>query len=203
VVADPRASRTAHAQHAAKAARGKGSASGLHALLATGTLDSTVRMGFLTFLPFLLKSKGAGTAGIGIALSLLFVGGAFGKLLCGYLGAHRHDENGVGHRVGHLAVHRGGRVPAADGRDGHAAAAGPGVERHLVGAVRRGAGTGGAGKREQAFALFYTGTIGAGALSPVLFGRVGDVMGVPVALLSLAAILLLTLPLSWRVQKAL
>jgi MFS family permease len=59
------------------------------------------------------------------------------------------------------------------------------------------------GKREQAFALFYTGTIGAGALSPVLFGRIGDVMGVPVALLLLAAILLLTLPLSWRVQKSL
>jgi hypothetical protein len=104
VVADPRAGRTASTCAACgKAARGKGSASGLHALLATGTLDSTVRMGFLTFLPFLLKSKGAGTAGIGIALSLLFVGGAFGKLLCGYLGAHRHDENGVGHRVGHLA----------------------------------------------------------------------------------------------------
>jgi hypothetical protein len=37
----------------------------------------------------------------------------------------------------------------------------------------------------------------------VLFGRVGDVTGVPVALLSLAAILLLTLPLSWRVHTSL
>ncbi|MES2113880.1 MAG: MFS transporter, partial [Pseudomonadota bacterium] len=71
----------------AAATSGKGSASGLRALLLTGTLDSAVRMGFLTFLPFLLKSKGAGTAGIGLALSLLFVGGAFGKLFCGYLGA--------------------------------------------------------------------------------------------------------------------
>jgi MFS family permease len=60
-----------------------------------------------------------------------------------------------------------------------------------------------AGKREQAFALFYTGTIGAGALSPVLFGSLGDAMGVPVALIALAAMLLLTLPLSWQVQKAL
>ena len=70
-----------------KTPAGSGSAGGLHALLATGTLDSAVRMGFLTFLPFLLKSKGAGTAGIGLALTLLFVGGAFGKLFCGYLGA--------------------------------------------------------------------------------------------------------------------
>jgi len=70
-----------------KAAIGNGSSGGLRALLATGTLDSAVRMGFLTFLPFLLKNKGAGTAGIGLALTLLFVGGAFGKLFCGYLGA--------------------------------------------------------------------------------------------------------------------
>ncbi|MCZ7080265.1 MFS transporter, partial [Salmonella enterica subsp. enterica] len=48
---------------------------------------SAVRMGFLTFLPFLLQAKGAGTAGIGLALTLLFIGGAFGKLFCGYLGA--------------------------------------------------------------------------------------------------------------------
>ncbi|PWG68555.1 MFS transporter, partial [Enterococcus hirae] len=32
----------------------------------------------------------------------------------------------------------------------------------------------GAGKREQAFALFYTGTIGGGALAPAVFGGVGD-----------------------------
>lgn len=79
----------ARPQHdkARSAVAGPGSASGLRALLATGTLDSAVRMGFLTFLPFLLKSKGAGTAGIGLALTLLFIGGAFGKLFCGYLGA--------------------------------------------------------------------------------------------------------------------
>ncbi|KIA81414.1 membrane protein, partial [Chromobacterium piscinae] len=62
-------------------------AGGLRALLAAGAIDSAVRMGFLTFLPFVLRSKGAGSAGIGLALSLLFVGGAFGKLFCGYLGA--------------------------------------------------------------------------------------------------------------------
>jgi MFS-type transporter involved in bile tolerance (Atg22 family) len=59
------------------------------------------------------------------------------------------------------------------------------------------------GKHEQAFALFYTGTIGAGALSPVLFGTLGDATGVPSALIALAIMLLLTLPLSWRVQTAL
>lgn len=62
-------------EKSAKAVSGKGSASGLRALIVTGTLDSAVRMGFLTFLPFLLKAKGAGTAGIGLALTMLFVGG--------------------------------------------------------------------------------------------------------------------------------
>jgi FSR family fosmidomycin resistance protein-like MFS transporter len=59
----------------------------------------------------------------------------------------------------------------------------------------------GAGKHEQAFAMFYTATIGGGALSPVVFVRLGDVIGVSGALMPLAAILLFTLPLSWRVQK--
>jgi len=197
-----------HAERAAKAANShaahRGSASGLRALLATGTLDSTVRMGFLTFLPFLLKSKGAGTAGIGLALSLLFVGGAFGKLLCGYLGARIGMMKTVWltESATSLCIIAAVFLPLAA-----VMAMLPllglalnGTSSVLYGAVPELAAP---GKREQAFALFYTGTIGAGALSPVLFGRIGDVMGVPVALLSLAAILLLTLPLSWRVQKSL
>jgi MFS transporter, FSR family, fosmidomycin resistance protein len=59
----------------------------------------------------------------------------------------------------------------------------------------------GAGKREQAFALFYTGTIGGGALAPVVLGGVGDALGVPVAAMVLAAVLLLTLPLAWWVER--
>ena len=59
------------------------------------------------------------------------------------------------------------------------------------------------GRHEQAFAMFYTGVIGAGALSPVLFGGLGDATSVAAALVMLAAILLLTLPLSWRVQREL
>ena len=44
-------------------------------------------MGFLTFLPFLLQSKGAGLSEIGLALTMVFAGGAAGKLVCGFLGA--------------------------------------------------------------------------------------------------------------------
>jgi hypothetical protein len=44
--------------------------------------------------------------------------------------------------------------------------------------------------------VFYTGTIGAGALAPALYGVVGDALGVSTTLLVVAAIVLLTLPLS-------
>jgi FSR family fosmidomycin resistance protein-like MFS transporter len=60
---------------------------GFPLLLTIGVIDSATRMGFLTFLPFLLQSKGAGLSEIGVALTLVFAGGAAGKLVCGFLGA--------------------------------------------------------------------------------------------------------------------
>lgn len=195
---------TAGRAKAARVSSGTGSIAGLRALLATGTLDSAVRMGFLTFLPFLLKNKGAGTAGIGLALSLLFVGGAFGKLFCGYLGARVGMMKTVWatESLTSLCILLAVWLPLS----------GVMIMLPLLGLALNGTSSvlygvvpelAAAGRHEQAFAWFYTGTIGAGALSPVLFGRLGDVMGVSVALGALAAILLLTLPLAWRVQKAL
>ncbi|UTH73552.1 MFS transporter [Chromobacterium sp. IIBBL 290-4] len=192
----------AQSKGASKTQAGSGSASGLRALLATGVIDSAVRMGFLTFLPFILKAKGAGSAGIGLALSLLFVGGAFGKLFCGYLGSRFGmmktvwaTESLTSLMIGlTLALPLGGALAALP----LLGLALNGTSSVLYGAV---ADLAAPGRREQAFALFYTGTIGGGALSPVLFGRLGDAFGVPAAALALAVILLLTLPLSWRVRQ--
>lgn len=185
-----------------KAIAGKQARGGFHALLATGTLDSAVRMGFLTFLPFLLKSKGAGTAGIGVALSLLFVGGAFGKLLCGYLGARIGMMKTVWltESMTSLLIVLALWLPLAAimAMLPLLGLALNGTSSVLYGMVPELAAP---GKREQAFALFYTGSIGGGAVAPVLFGALGDATGVPLALLALAAMLLLTLPLAWRVQQ--
>lgn len=186
----------------AKVITGSGSATGLRALILTGTLDSAVRMGFLTFLPFLLQAKGAGTAGIGLALTLLFVGGAFGKLLCGYLGARIGMMKTVWLTEFTTAV----LIVAAV----YLPYLGLMLVLPLLGLALNGTSSvlygavpdlAGADKREQAFAIFYTGTIGGGALAPLLFGRLGDSTGVPVAVMLLAATLLLTLPLSWCVQR--
>ncbi|AZF34035.1 putative MFS-type transporter [Pseudomonas sp. R4-35-07] len=189
---------------ATRAGGGTGSVSGLRALIVTGTLDSAVRMGFLTFLPFLLKAKGAGPAGIGLALTMLFVGGAFGKLLCGYLGARigMMKTVWVTEFTTALLIVMAVYLPYA----------GLMVMLPLLGLVLNGTSSvlygavpdlAGPGRRDQAFAVFYTGTIGGGALAPVLFGSLGDATGVPLAVLLLAATLLLTLPLSWRVQRGL
>jgi len=190
------------ASKSARTIRSSGSVGGMRALLLTGTLDSAARMGFLTFLPFLLKSKGAGTASIGMALSLLFVGGAFGKLFCGYLGARVGMMKTVWltESLTSLLIVLTVWLPLT----------GMMLMLPLLGLALNGTSSvlygvvpelAAPGKREQTFALFYTGTIGGGALSPVLFGQLGDAAGIPSALLSLAAILLLTLPLSWRVSK--
>ncbi|MFQ6347030.1 MFS transporter [Pseudomonas sp. R11F] len=186
----------------AKPLTGKGSATGLRALILTGTLDSAVRMGFLTFLPFLLQAKGAGTAGIGLALTLLFIGGAFGKLFCGYLGA----RIGMMKTVWLTETSTALLIVAAV----YLPLAGLMVMLPVLGLVLNGTSSvlygavpdlASAGKREQAFALFYTGTIGGGALAPVVLGGVGDALGVPVAVMVLAGVLLVTLPLAWVVQR--
>lgn len=181
---------------------GSGSVAGLRALILTGTLDSAVRMGFLTFLPFLLQAKGAGTAGIGLALTLLFVGGAFGKLFCGYLGARIGTMKTVWITETSTAL----LIVAAV----YLPLSGLMMMLPVLGLVLNGTSSvlygavpdlAGAAKREQAFALFYTGTIGGGALAPVVFGGVGDSLGVPVALMVLAGTLCVTLPLAWVVQR--
>ncbi|MQA37680.1 MFS transporter [Rugamonas aquatica] len=183
---------------------GKGSVRGLRALNMTGMLDSAVRMGFLTFLPFLLQNKGAGTAGIGVALSLLFVGGAFGKLFCGYLGARigMMKTVWITESATAMLILLSVWLPltAMMAMLPLLGLALNGTSSVLYGTVPELAAP---GKREQAFAQFYTGTVGGGALAPVLFGRLGDVVGVPTALMALAALLLLTLPLSYRVQTSL
>jgi predicted MFS family arabinose efflux permease len=51
-------------------------------------------------------------------------------------------------------------------------------------------------KRARAFSIFYTGAIGAGALAPPLFGIVGDFLGITAALVVVACVVLLTLPLA-------
>jgi len=74
-------------QHAAGSAAGDQPRFAFPVLLSIGMLDSATRMGFLLFLPFVLTAKGASIPVIGFALTLVFAGGAVGKLVCAFIGA--------------------------------------------------------------------------------------------------------------------
>ena len=55
-------------------------------LLSIGVLYTATRMGYLLFLPFLIRARGGSSATVGLGLALLFLGGALGKASCGWLG---------------------------------------------------------------------------------------------------------------------
>jgi MFS family permease len=171
--------------------------SGFQLLLVIGVLDTAVRMGMLTFLPFLLQAKGISTPMLGTALALVFIGGAAGKFLCGWLG----ERVGV---TGTVLVTEGGTaacivavllcplLPAL--------ALLPllglmlnGTSSVLYGTVPDMASPDGT---ERAFAVFYTGTIASGAASPIVYGFLGDHVGIQVATLTTALTALAIVPLA-------
>ncbi len=175
-------------------AKGRG---GFPLLFGIGVLDSGVRMGLLTFLPFLLQAKGAGLPVIGFALSLVFIGGAAGKFACGWMGLRFGvlktvllTETGTAAAI--LAILALPLEPSL-------------VLLPLLGVMLNGTSSVLYGtvpelappdRTERAFALFYTGTIGSGAVCPVLFGLLGDAAGVNWATVATAATALATLPLA-------
>jgi FSR family fosmidomycin resistance protein-like MFS transporter len=156
-------------------AAGKG---GFGLLFAIGILDTAARMGFLLFLPFLLKAKGASLTTVGAALSLVFIGGAFGKAACGWLGARLGllatvVTTEVGTAAAILAVLALPLVPTL-------------VLLLFLGVMLNGTSSVLYGtvpeivtpqRIERAFAHFYTGILGSSALAPILYGRLGDAAG--------------------------
>jgi predicted MFS family arabinose efflux permease len=52
-------------------------------------------------------------------------------------------------------------------------------------------------KRQRAFSIFYTGGVGAGALAPVLYGAMSDLLSIPMMMVLVAGVVLVTLPLVW------
>ena len=170
---------------------------GFHWLLAIGVLDSAVRMGFLTFLPFLLRDKGGSLPTNGLALALVFIGGAAGKFTCGWLGERVGTIRTVlltegGTAVLIAAVLMLPLTPAM-------------IVLPLLGVMLNGTSSvlyctvpelTSSHRTERAFALFYTGTIGSGAIAPVLYGFLGDALGPALATAATAATALAICPLA-------
>jgi len=177
---------------------------GFVALSAIGIIDSATRMGFLTLLPFVLIAKGASVTQVGFALSLTFAGGAAGKFFCGLIAV----------RAGVLRTTILTELATAAGivallplsleasmlllpAIGIALNGTSSVLYGTVAELVPGA------RQARAFGIFYTLTIGAGAVSPMLYGLLGDAIGVPRTFAVIAAVVLLVLPLTLALRPAL
>ncbi len=172
-------------------------------LLAIGIIDSATRMGFLLFLPFLLESKGASLQTVGLAMTLVFAGGAVGKLACTFIGARLGAIGTVWLTEGATAAAILALLPLP-------------LEPALlllpvIGVALNGTSSVLYGSvpdlvmpewRTRALSIFYTGTIGSGAIAPVLYGRLGDALGVPSAVVTVAMMVLLTLPIAMLLRGA-
>jgi MFS transporter, FSR family, fosmidomycin resistance protein len=173
-------------------------------LVTIGVIDSATRMGFLLFLPFVLKDKGATLQTVGMAMTLIFAGGAAGKLACAFIGARIGAIGTVWLTEGFTAA--GILVLFPLSLDGAL------LLLPLIGIALNGTSSVLYGSvpdlvapewRTRALSIFYTGTIGSGAIAPVLFGRVGDALGVWHALMLVAGFVLVTLPVSATLRGAL
>jgi len=170
---------------------------GFQALSAINVVDNSTRTAFLTFLPFLLIAKGSSVEAIGLALALVFAGGATGKFVCGAIA----ERVGVIRTVvltelvtsvGILLLVPLPLVPSlvllpilGVGLNGTSSVLYGSVADLVV-----------PERRSRAYGLFYTLGVGAGSVAPSIYGLVSDAAGVSVALALIGLVVLTTIPLS-------
>jgi MFS family permease len=174
---------------------------GFGILIAFGIADSVVRGAFFVLLPFLLISKGAAVVTSGLALTLVFVGGAAGKLACGW----------IARWLGMVATIAVAQTLTAAGilavlllPLNFALLLLPllgialnGVTTVIYGSVANYAAP---GRRAHALSVFYTVALGGAAVSPPLSGLVGDLIGIPSAIFVVSLLVLATIPLAFSLR---
>jgi len=162
-----------------------------------GFVDTAVRYGLITFGPFLFIQKGIRAESVGFALSLLFIGGAIGKFLCGVLAE----------RIGIIAT-----VVITECMTGFGillltilplphiyfflpvlGAALNGTSSVLYGTV---ADFVSPHRIARAFGLFYTFVIAAAAISPPIMGRISDMLGLDNSIRLIGCVALVTVPMA-------
>jgi len=178
-------------------------ARGFRALAAIAMIDTATRSALLTFLPFALQAKGVTVAGLGVALALVFAGGAVGKLVC----ALAAERLGVIRTVvlTEAATALGiGIVVAAPPTAALAVLPPLGVALNGTSSVLYGtvADLVRPERRSRAYGLFYTLSVGASSLAPTLYGILGDALGVPRTLVVVALVVLVTIPLCLVLRPA-
>jgi predicted MFS family arabinose efflux permease len=193
----------------ARAARGGGNGWGIRdprgfrALAAIGMIDNATRTGLLTFLPFALIAKGSTVAGVETALALVFAGGALGKFVCGLVA----EKVGVirtvvlteaATTVGILAV-LAAPLPVALAILLPLGIALNGTSSVLYATVADLVTT---DRRSRAYGLYYTLAIGASSSAPTVYGLLSDAVGVTATLVTVALVVLATIPLCLALRAA-
>jgi MFS family permease len=166
-------------------------------LLSMGVLDASVRNALLTFIPFLLMEKGITEASASLMLTVIFAGGAFGKLGCGLLA----DRLGSTRMIVVTEVLTGAFVflllPAQ-----HLLIL---PTLFLLGFFLNGtssilldgvADLFDSTKRSRGYGLYFTIYLGSGALGPIVYGIVGDTQGLHSVFLVMACASLAIVPLA-------
>ncbi len=176
---------------------------GFLALSLISILDIATRNGFLTFVTFLLISKGADEGTAALAIPLAFVGGMMGKLACGLLA----ERIGIVRTVILTEVATGGGILALLVLP----LASTFLVIPLIGVALNGTSSvlyGTIGelvepeRRSRAFGLFYTLGSTCGILAPLGYGLLGDVIGISATMAVIGAVILLTIPLCLVLRPA-
>jgi FSR family fosmidomycin resistance protein-like MFS transporter len=166
-------------------------------LLSMGILDASVRNALLTFVPFLLMEKGINEASTSLMLTVIFAGGASGKLGCGLLA----DRLGTTKMILVTEILTGiftllllptSRLLLL-----------PllfllgfflnGTSSVLLDGV---ADLFDSSKRSRGYGLYFTIYLGSGALGPIIYGLVGDMYGLHSVFVTMATAALAIVPLA-------
>mgnify|MGYP001574723456 FL=1 len=166
-------------------------------LAAISFIDSMGRYGVLTLLPFVLIAKGADISTVGLALSLVFAGGATGKFVCGLIAIRLGAVGTVlaTESLTAVAILALGALPLSVvlpllpllGLTLN------GTSSVLYGSVPE---TVARDKIARAFGLFYTMVSAGTAIAPFLYGYLSDRLGLETALKIVAGGVLTILPLA-------
>ena len=171
-------------------------------LSGVGILDSAARGSALGFLPFVMDAKGMGTAQISAMLVLLFLGGAAGKYVCGWLGDRYGFVNVVWGTKGLTAALMVLSLvtPAA-------------MMAPLM--VAMGIGLNGTSSvlyatvaefvpahgRARLYGFFYTTNEGGTVLAPLIYGIVADVFSLDTTMVVMGIVTAAVLPASLSLRK--
>ena len=167
-----------------------------------GFLDSATRGSALVFLPFVMTAKDMGTARISLMLFLLFVGGAAGKFVVGWLGDRYSFISLV------WATKRLTAVTLALSLVAPPLALVPlmlalgvglnGTSSILYATV---ADFVPARRRARLYGIYYTTNEGGTILAPPLYGLVGELVSLNVAMLAMAVATAAILPVSLTLRR--